>query len=151
MVNVGEQEKKLISDFTKFKDDSYKTLDSVVAGMDLAKKIVKDSKDVAKISQVSEKLSTIAEIITSFRVGINETDNHEKLWLVWEKTGSTEKYYYNTESDLTEKILCYLLMTFEKEICQKLSTVEAYADGYIYFSTKIKDHLHNIISNYMMG
>lgn len=149
MITIGNHEEKLVNEFPNFKNQSIETLNNVITGLNLAKELSDSPKESTKISDVINKLSHVEEILSSFKIGITSTTNPEKLWLVWEETGSSKKYYYNDEKELTEKMFCFLLMSLEKEISQRLSVVEDSFSGYIYFSSKIKDWLHKIIVDYM--
>ena len=147
MIIANEQTIKLVDNLNDFLKISHNTLNDVLHGMTLSRDLVSQDKEKANISRVIDKISNIDEMIFSFKIGIKDTNR--KLWLCWDKTGSQEKYYYNEDKELTEKMFNFILMSFDREISQKLSIIEETCDGYIYFCYSIKNKLHKIITEYM--
>ena len=149
MINVSTPELKLVEDLKAFTDKCYDILTYVCAGMELSESILSSDNAKKDISNLKDKLSELSEIISSFKIGIDSTKHPDKLWIVWDKTGSSDQYYYRGDKVLTEKMLAYIIMSFEKEICKRLSVIEATNNGYLYFCSRIKDPIHKIISDYM--
>lgn len=149
MITVNEQTKKLSDELNDFLKVSHNTLSDVLNGMTFARDLVNNNNEKENLSRVIDKISNVDEIMSSFKISIKDTNN--KLCLFWDKTGSQEKYHYNEVNELTEKMFHFILMTFDREISQRLSIIEEANKGYIYFCNKIKNQLHNIITNYMIA
>jgi len=148
MIIADEQITKLVNDLNAFLKRSTDTLSNVLDGMCLARDLVSNDNEQSNISRIIDKISSVSEIISSFKISINDTNN--QLRLSWEKSGSQEKYYYTTtDNNLTEKLFNFILMSFDREISQRISIIEESKNGYIYFCSCIKDSLHKIITNYM--
>lgn len=149
MVYVTLNEEKLVKDLTEFTEKSYDMLRFVCYGMEFSESVVCSEHAKKDISNMRAKVDELSEIILSFKIGIDTKKQPNKLWIVWNKTGSSDKYYYRDDKVLTEKMLSFIIMTFEKEINKKLSIIEAANNHYSYFGSRIKDPLHKIIMNYM--
>lgn len=149
MINLNEQNAKLVTDLNEFLKISLSTLNYVLQGMHLANELISKENGKNNISRIIDKISNVEEMISSFRIGIKTVKETDKLWLAWSNTGSQETYYYNEDNDLTEKMFNFILMSFDREISQRLSIIEESNNGYIYFCNSIKEHLHRIITEYM--
>lgn len=149
MIKVCNPELKLAEDLKAFTSSCYDILTYVCAGMELSESILTSEHAKKDIANLKEKLCELSEIIFSFHIGIDLKNGSNKLWIAWDKTGSSNKYFYRNDKILTEKMLAYIIMSFENEICKRLAIIEATNNGYIYFCSKIKDPIHKIISDYM--
>lgn len=150
MLYGSPSEITLVQNLKEFKGNSYHTLRYVLEGMTLARDIIKSKEEKENLSHIIDKISAVDEIISSFNLSIKDTTEPNKLYLNWNKTGTSSQFSYS-EEDLTEKLLCYILMTFEKEVSQRLSIIEESNKGYIYFCEQIKNSLHKVIANYMVA
>lgn len=149
MITVNEQFVNLVTDLNEFLKISHNTLRDVLNGMSLARNLVSDD-EKHNISCITDKISKVSEIMSCFKIGIKNIKGTEQAWLVWNETGTSEKYFYNTEeNDLTEKMFNFILLSFDREIAQRLSIIEESNNGYIHFCYSIKNQLHNIITKYM--
>lgn len=149
MVTVNEQIDKLINDLNEFLKSSLNTLNCVLNGMTLSRDLVSDD-EKPNISLVIDKVSTVSDIISSFKIDTKNIAGSKQVRLLWYETGTSERFYYNNEeNDLTEKMFNFILMSFDREVSQRLSIIEESNNGYIYFCTSIKDRLHKIITEYM--
>ena len=150
MFTVTDNEKSLVTSLTKFTQTSYDMLKYICYGMQLAESAICHEAAKKDISDLRSEVLILSEIIFDFKIGIDTSNGSQKLWIVWNKTGSTDKYHYrDNDNTLSEKMLSFIIMTFEKEIQKRLSLIERVNDNYTYFGSTIKDSLNGIIKNYM--
>lgn len=149
-MNVTDNETKLVTELTKFTQTSYDMLKYICYGMELAGSAICLEAAKKEISDLRSEVLILSEIIFDFKIGIDTVDGSQKLWVIWNKTGSTDKYHYrNNDNVLSEKLLSFIIMTFEKEIQKRLSIIETVSNNYTYFGSMIKSSLNNIIKEYM--
>ena len=147
MIKVDDQLTLLVTDLNEALKFSKDALDNVINGMVLSQTLVTKAEESTRISVVIDKLSDIERIISSFHINIAEDKEH--ILLNWTETKSPQTYFFNKDSEITEKQFYFILMSFDRVISQLLSRVEEANNGYISFCWSIRNSIHKIITEYM--
>lgn len=144
MIKIDLPEENLVRELALFRELQSTTLQNVIVGIELAMIVLETENEKVNVLRLEGKLNDLLDMLTSFTVGISDT----KLYVIWTNKATGINYDY-TEKVLTEKMFCFLLLSYEKEILEKLSDIENEDDGFIQFCETIKNTLHRIITDYI--
>ena len=144
MIKIDLPEENLVRELALFRELQSTTLQNVSVGIELAMIVLETENEKVNVLRLEGKLNDLLDMLTSFTVGISDT----KLYVIWTNKATGINYDY-TEKVLTEKMFCFLLLSYEKEILEKLSDIENEDDGFIQFCETIKNTLHRIITDYI--
>lgn len=144
MIKIDLPEENLVRELALFRELQSTTLQNMIVGLELAMIVLKTDNEKDNVLRVTGKINNLLDMLTSFTVGISDT----KLYVIWNNKATGINYDYS-EKILTEKMFCFLLLSYEKEISENLSNIEKENYGYIDFCETIKHSLHRIITDYI--
>lgn len=161
-INIGESEKKLISEIERLKAKHKIRIECAYLGLNLAIRQMPKEKDnltqeiIKQLNRAAKCVENLGKVIQG--IEFSQEYDEEKFQISWieiyhDPTGSYYKRGYGENGPVTEKQFVFALEAWDREVCKRLTIVKELEGGSPFPSeticADIEGEIHKLLYAYV--